>query len=124
MGSYSGVSDVLARMQHVVEFSDAPLRGVDQRGIFGNTPLKVAAGWGDLEAVGLLLDAGADVNARNEDGDTALHWAAANDDHAVAILLVERGASLVERNDDGMTPVEIARSRGNAALVALLTPPD
>ena len=40
--------------------------------------LRRAAQRGDLEAVLVLLDAGADPDAQDEDGDTALYWAALN----------------------------------------------
>ena len=123
MGLYSDVSDVLARMQDVVEFADAPLCGVNQRGIFGNTPLKVAAIWGDVDAARLLLDAGADVNAKNEDGYTALHWAAECDDRRLAQFLIERGASRRVRNDEGLTPHELALASGHQALASLLAAP-
>ena len=120
MVSYSSVSEVFARMQDVTEFCDAPLRSVDQRGIFGNTPLKVAAIWGDIGAACLLIDAGADVNAKNENGYTALHWAAESDDRRMARLLIERGTSPRQKNDEGLTPLDLALASGHDALAALL----
>ena len=120
MVSYSSVSDVFALMQHVVEYCDAPLRDVNQRGIFGNTPLKVAAIWGDIDAACLLIDAGADVNAKNGDGYTALHWAAESDDRGMARLLIERGASLRQKNDEGLTPLDLALSSGHDAVAEFL----
>lgn len=41
----------------------------------GETPLHRAAAFGDAEAVRLLLDAGAAVDARDAHGDTPLSWA-------------------------------------------------
>src|SRR5687768_10406679 len=45
----------------------------DRRG--GATPLMHAAAHGSLDTMRLLLDKGADVNARNTGGATALMWA-------------------------------------------------
>jgi ankyrin repeat protein len=45
----------------------------------------------------LLIDSGADVDARTEDGRTPLHWAALNKSLDMARLLIERGA-----NTDGI----------------------
>ena len=123
MGSYGGAPDVLARIQEVVEFADAPLLNVNQRGMFGNTPLKVACVWGDIDAASFLLDAGADVNAKNEDGYTALHWAASLGNQRLASLLIERGAGRESTNDEGLTPRELARFRGDEAMALLLDPP-
>ena len=120
MAVYSGVADVLARMQDVVEFCNAPLRDVNQRGIGGSTPLYVAAIWGDLEAVRLLIEAGANVNARNEDGETALHWAASDGNRELAVLLIERGASRSELTDEGDTPKQLALLMGHSDLFDVL----
>ncbi|NIN34750.1 MAG: ankyrin repeat domain-containing protein, partial [Gammaproteobacteria bacterium] len=35
-------------------------------------PIHVAAAWGDCEAISILVDAGADINARGERGFTPL----------------------------------------------------
>jgi uncharacterized protein len=59
----------------------------------GATPLMLAAGSGSVDSVTLLLDAGADPNARESaQGQTALMFAAALDRADVASLLVKRGA--------------------------------
>ena len=41
----------------------------------GETPLHRAAAFGDEEAIQLLLDAGAVVNAKDMHGDSPLSWA-------------------------------------------------
>ncbi len=64
-----------------------------------------------LEAVTLLLDLGADINAVNDDGDTAMHGAAYNISPLVVKLLAERGADpniWNKPNKDGVTPLFIA----------------
>src|SRR5262249_4040811 len=63
----------------------------------GWTPLHLAAFFGHYEVARLLLDRGADVNARSKSDrfareNTPLHAAAANKQVDVAALLVERGA--------------------------------
>jgi uncharacterized protein len=116
------------------------------------TPLMGAAGigWSDgfsheyseketVEAVQLLLDKGADVNAINDQGMMALHGAAHKAANQVIVLLVDRGAKMDVKDkgmvgafgnsNGGLTPLEwaqgvpIGASSGiyKAETVALLT---
>ena len=88
------------------------------------TPLMAAAGLGTtepleeageeneaLEAVNMLLDLGADVNAVNNEGDTAMHGAAYNIYPRVVELLAKRGADPKiwgKPNKFGRTPLFLA----------------
>lgn len=90
----------------------------------GTTPLMVAAGLGrstfspglqrgrrspDAEdAVTILLDAGAQINAVNEADFTALHGAAFRGVDDVIKLLVDRGAHINARDFRGRTPYRLA----------------
>lgn len=85
---------------------------VHQRGWLGDTPLHWACHNGHLEIVGMLLDAGADIEADeiNCYGGKPLHWAS---EHAPAVvkLLLERGAQVdalnINRDSQlfGVTPL-------------------
>jgi len=90
----------------------------------GTTPLMVAAGLGRCtfnpnikrgarspgaeEAVTVLLDAGADINAVNEADFTALHGAAFRGLNEVIKILVDRGADIDARDYRGRTAFRIA----------------
>jgi ankyrin repeat protein len=85
----------------------------------GSTLLHHAAGFGSLDVMALLVDAGADVNAKNRRGSTPLHWAI--DDEAKVRLLLSRGASVNAKQVEGRTPLYQAASLGNGfAIVRLL----
>jgi uncharacterized protein len=89
-----------------------------------STPLMAAAGFGTanpleeagtepeaLEAVKLLLDLGADINAVDDKGDTAMHGAAYGNFPTIVQLLADRGAdvNIWKRPDkEGRTPLFIA----------------
>jgi ankyrin repeat protein len=75
-----------------------------------STPLHHAAGFGTIETMALLLDLGAEPNAKNRRGATPLHWAA--HDEAKVRLLVSRGAQVNPRQVEGRTPLFLAASMG------------
>jgi ankyrin repeat protein len=67
----------------------------------GRTALQVVTDWPGFFPNGpqiaqLLIDAGADVDARGRDGtgETSLHWAASSDDADVARVLIDAGADV------------------------------
>jgi ankyrin repeat protein len=73
-----------------------------------------AAGTEDeaLEAVQMLLDLGADINAVDANGETAMHGAAYQDRSKLVQRLAERGADINgwnNKNKCGWTPLSIAQ---------------
>ena len=92
---------------------------VRYRGLAANTPLHcaVARHGSEAEAVEmtrLLLAAGAEANAANDNGQTPLHWV----HHAACVdLLVDAGADLEVRDGGGRTPICIAVARGRHEAV-------
>jgi ankyrin repeat protein len=98
----------------------------------GATPLHRAASHADVEALRLLLDAGADSNATTQTGTTALMLAAglgwrelySGGTEAAAIefmkVCLERGADINATNTEGNTPLHGAAQRGSEALIRFL----
>jgi ankyrin repeat protein len=80
----------------------------------------------DLHNARLLLDAGADVNARDKFGYTPLHQAARHDNPVLLAALLDAGAdpaaTLTKGRLAGWTPLHFALSYQHAANVALLRP--
>jgi ankyrin repeat protein len=74
-------------------------------------PTKTSDDGPTLEAVKLLVELGADLQAVNQAGDTALHGAAARGFNAVAQFLVERGSKLDVKNRRGQTPLAATMGR-------------
>jgi hypothetical protein len=71
-----------------------------------SAPLVVAAVSNQPEIVDLLVDHGADVNAKGRWGGTALHWAAWRGSADAVDALIHRGADVKARSDnDGSTPL-------------------
>lgn len=75
-------------------------------------PLHLAAWQGHAEILQLLLQAGADINARGDSEFTPLHYAAKEGKYPEAELLVESGADLNLKDNVGWTPLlRAARGR-------------
>ncbi|HET7152959.1 MAG TPA: ankyrin repeat domain-containing protein, partial [Candidatus Kapabacteria bacterium] len=58
---------------------------IDQKDSTGDTPLMLAARKSHASIVDMLLAAGADVNAQNNDGETPLHAACIGGDTAIVL---------------------------------------
>ena len=87
----------------------------DNRGI---TPLMYAAEIGSVDAMRLLLDRGADVNAQNAFGSTALMWSVS--DAAKVRLLLDHGAQVNTAAKSGRTALIIAAFTNPSAEVVRL----
>ena len=68
------------------------------------TPLHLACKYGNMEvAMALVMDRGADVDARDEYQCTPLHYACKYGNLEVAMALVDRGADVDVRDEDQPT---------------------
>lgn len=86
-----------------------------------NTPLHAGlSGPLGIEGVRLLVEAGADVNARQHGGFTPLHAAANRGIVEIVDLLLERGADPDAPTEDGRRAIDFARERGHAHVVERL----
>jgi mono/diheme cytochrome c family protein len=95
-------------IERKVAASPEAVQGKDEG---GSTPLHHAAGYGPLANVELLINKGADVNAKNRRSSTPLHWAI--HDQAKVRLLLSKGANINARQAQGRTPL-IAAMLGTA----------
>ena len=66
----------------------------------------------------ILLEYGADINAKDNTGRTALHWAVGRDDLRLTATLVSNGADPNMMDDDGLTPLHYACSNLHTTSLA------
>lgn len=85
----------------------------EQVGVYGKTPLCVAAEYGNLAVVKELLARGANINAASNSGSTPLHYALFgiknSTPHAQVVrYLLNNGAHRCTKTNDNRTPLRIA----------------
>jgi len=107
-GDIAGLRQLLAKHLGV---ASAPLGGMYK----SRTPLHAVADWPGYfpngpEIVRLLVDAGADPDARQSGEETPLHWAASSDDWHVAVALIDAGADI--NAPDGSIGTPLANAVG------------
>ncbi|MHC4643268.1 MAG: ankyrin repeat domain-containing protein, partial [Planctomycetota bacterium] len=98
----AATGNIEAIKQHVAAGTD--LNAKEPSG--GSTPLMIAALVGQTEAAKLLIEEGANINARSNDGGTALHAAAFFCHTEIVKLLLGKGADVNAKNIRGETPLD------------------
>ncbi len=85
-------------------------------------PIHTAAKAGDLAAVQAELDAGVDVDAKDEDYRdwTPLMYAALDGHKEVVELLIAKGADVNAKNKVGQTPLQFTAWKGHKEIAELL----
>src|SRR5260370_1420216 len=106
-------SNDLAQLKSLVSAGDVNVK--DRRGA---TPLMYAASVGSVDAVKLLLAAGADAKVKNSFDATALMWGITNLEKVR--LLVDAGVDVNAVTGRGDTALHFAAGAGNVTMVKLL----
>lgn len=69
----------------------------------------------------MMLNAGADINARNSDGNSLLLFVLKKGDCELDRYLIKKGAEYNITNEKGETPVTIAVEKGYDVVLDLMT---
>ena len=85
-----------------------------------NADLRTAAREGNTGTVELLLDRGANIEAKDRWGQTPLLLAAWRGNTETVELLLDRGANIEAKDIRGLTPLLLAAKEGNTETVELL----
>ena len=85
------------------------------------TPLMHACENGDVDAINILLDAGADPNIADEDGYTSLHDAVEGFCSTESLrAIIDHGADVNAINKNSVTAIMIACYKGNTDAISIL----
>ncbi|PIK42261.1 putative histone-lysine N-methyltransferase EHMT1, partial [Apostichopus japonicus] len=84
------------------------------------TPVHAAAAKGHLDIVCMLVQAGANIDAEDEDHRTPLHLAVDKEQFECVKFLCRHGARPDHKDDDGTAVVHIATMKGNREILTYL----
>ena len=93
---------------------------LNQTGENGDTALMKATREGIHPVVKELIDAGAEINARNSDCNNALWFACFGNHYGLINLLLASNINIDNQNDNGATVLMYAASAGKTEVVKLL----
>lgn len=114
-GNVSMVSDVLATNPEAVRWAK-PVKENDKPFATNETGLMLAAQAGHVEVMKLLIDGGAELNARQSRRWTALMYAAERSQDGAVALLLAKGADTTLKNEGGDTAAAMAAQRKDFAI--------
>ncbi len=111
-GDTQRVKDLLDRKGVKVNMKDAQ----------GTTPLALAAWFGHTDTATLLIERGADVNAKktSPDGSSVLAHATMKGHKYIVALLLDKGVNVNVKDTQGATPLALAAWLGRTDIAKLL----
>ena len=102
---FAAISNKITFMERLLH---ANIKYAERQNNYGNRPLHLAASSNRREAARVLVEKGADLNARNNQKETPLHVAARNDAKDVAEILLKCGADHLAMDNNFLTARKIA----------------
>ena len=113
------LEDIFSEIETVPDFYSHKIDSVNYKNGYGDTPIHIVSNWGDCEAIHLLAEAGADINAKGERGYTPLHCASEQNHFKAIKLLLILGAE-IQLDDDGYSPLALAELLENTESIEAL----
>jgi ankyrin repeat protein len=84
-------------------------------------PIHSAVAGNYTDIARMLVNAGAQVNVKQQAGSTPLHSAAQNGNTEILILLLEHGAEVNTRMEGGKLPADLAKEKGFEEIAEILS---
>jgi ankyrin repeat protein len=113
--SYFGRTDIV---EFLIEKGADP--NIPAANPFRVAPIHSSVASNNFEITKLLLDNGANPNAKQQNNITPLHSAAHLGNSEITKLLLERGADPNATMDDGKTPYDMAKEKNSSEVMILL----
>jgi len=88
--------------------------------LYGVTPLHYACYFGNKRAIDILLNLGADINAKDDEGNTCLHFAINSSCLATIKKLIIRGVDKSIKRNDNLTAYDLAFQNNEFKIAEIL----
>lgn len=85
-----------------------------------DSALHFASIYGNLEAMKILIEFGANINQKNYNNETSLHYAVYNGRLEIVKFLITLEININEKNNYGVSPLRIASYGGYFEIVKIL----
>ena len=92
----------------------------DNTNLEGAVAIHAAAYYDHTACIDVLLDAGADIESKDDIGCTAIHGAAWRGHTACIGVLLDRGADIESKQNQGATALHLAACQGHTACIGVL----
>ena len=115
------IEEIYNRCAQTGAWYGVEIRKFDQRNFMEDTVLHTVCSWGDIDAVKILVAAGADINAKGDQGATPLFNAVISENSEVVSFLLKSGADPKITNDYKRNVLEYAKNvKSPPSIVAIL----
>jgi ankyrin repeat protein len=101
---------LLKRCEETGGWFGIEIMSLDQRNTLGDTPLHTVCTWGEVPAIEMLIEAGADVNAQGDRGCTPVFNAIVAGSAPAIRALRRRGANFRLKSADGRSALDYAKN--------------
>ncbi len=117
------LAEVLSDFRAYAGYDENSVVTVASRAAHGETPMHWMCTLGDHVAIGLLVSAGAEIDAQDKAGNAPIHEACASRQWTALSALIKAGADLSLANRAGLTALGVATQQGFRPCIDLLSGP-
>lgn len=114
------IQQIFDKLEHTPSWLGIKIESIHDKNNLDDTPLHTVCTWGDLEAIKILLEAGADINAIGDQGATPIFNAIISKNNELIVYLLSQGASKNAKIFGNRSLYDYARSSNAYSKTAVI----